>query len=230
MINNPSILLTRTLSDNSSFHDLIRRGCNVVGQSLIKLSPVKVDQFPETDWLFFYSKNAFKYFLLNLSPEGQLYYLDKKIGCIGKSTADYISSCIHRPVDFVGKQDVSNIGKQFKLVLAKQKVLIPRAEKSRKRIEKILDPRQYNFSIVYSNNQIDVIFDQTFDLLIFTSPLNVKSFFKNNDCGRAHILTIGNTTKQEVIKHVQEANRIIVSPQSDEYTLYRVAKKMLHTL
>ncbi|MFT6717464.1 MAG: hydroxymethylbilane synthase, partial [Saprospiraceae bacterium] len=75
---------------------------------MIEFSIGQVQSTPTTDWIFFSSKNAVKYFF-------ELGYTinNRKLACIGKGTAKALRAFTDN-IDFIGKNvDINLTSKQF---------------------------------------------------------------------------------------------------------------------
>ena len=107
---------------------------------------------------------------------------------------------------FEGKgTDTLKIAHEFSnLVLDyNETVLFPLSDKSHRTVKKALDPKQYREVVVYKTELVERELDQIFDILVFTSPSNVKGFLKsgNRTPPSAQVMSIGNSTKAELRKN-----------------------------
>ena len=149
-------------------------GFSVQAASLIEMRPVATGQQPETEWVFFSSKNAVDFFLkAGHSLKG------KKIGAISKATAQVIRQAGF-VCDFIGySTDTALTGKQFAGVAGRSKVLFPIARESMKTIQKKLPVSQVFDMVVYETIRLIKELPE-FDIPVFTSPSNVDAFFQLN--------------------------------------------------
>src|SRR6185369_5495687 len=84
----------------------------------------------QTDWIFFSSKHAVRYFF-NQKPKIQ----NVKYGCVGMSTSAELRAFGHR-ADFIGQStDTKLVGKQFAAKVGSSKVLFPIAKDSLQSIQ-----------------------------------------------------------------------------------------------
>ena len=62
--------ITRTLTDKNIFKtELEAQGFQTEGNSMVKFSSMDFSMDKPYDWIFFYSKNAVKYFFKKIKPE-----------------------------------------------------------------------------------------------------------------------------------------------------------------
>lgn len=219
-----TIFISRELSEDSLFHQLEAYNCDVISQSLISFSPISFSHFPSCDYVFFYSKNAVRFFFEQINKE-----IDNKIkwACIGKSTSDYLYHNMNIKADFIGNGKPKETAQEFKKVAQGKKVLFPRAAQSKKSIQTLLKEDLIVIDLmVYNNEKIKKPFYQSFDLLIFTSPLNVEAFFENNTYQSQKIVVIGHTTAQ-ALEQLKISDYIVAS-QPFESVLYEKTLEILN--
>lgn len=223
------IFISRALTDSSPFHNLVNEDHILIADSLIKFNPILPEVIPQTDWIFFYSKKAFQFFVRALNDESQVHYLDKKIGALGSATASFIESCLGRKIEFTGPDDPDKLLKAFSEILGDESLLIPRAANSRQRLEESFTENLV-FSLPVYENEVDTrTFPIPFDIAIFTSPLNAQAFFQANTSIPKHIIAIGKTTESEIRTLLQDADIEILIPASpSELALYNLCRKVMY--
>jgi len=197
-----NIFITRELSESSYLKQaMAKHEIEVEGRSLIRTFPAinKLDSFilRNIDWVFFSSKNAIEYFF-KLEPQ-----LPKKVkfGVLGRASEDTLR--IHgKKADFNGEEegiDTADIAKEFAKVANGAQVLFPSAKGSLKTIQKELSADTKIIELtVYETVAIDDVEKSNAEVLIFTSPSNVDSYFIENllEPGQK-IICIGKTTGQK---------------------------------
>ena len=97
---NPLVFISRDLEDTVTLVRMLEEHqFDVITQSQIKTEMVQLpDVIPDTDWIFFSSVNAVKYFFRQ-SP-----LIHRQVfGCIGEKTAQELSK--HVTPSFVGKSN-----------------------------------------------------------------------------------------------------------------------------
>ncbi len=179
-----NIFITRELPETSYLRTALEKhGIEIEGRSLIKTYPSinKLDSYilRNVDWVFFSSKNAIDYFF-RLEPK-----LPKKakFGVLGRGSEDALRY-LGKKADFNGEEegiDTNDIAKEFAKVANGTHVLFPSAKGSLRTIQKALsaDTKIVELTVYETVPEEDVTQSYA-DVLIFTSPSNVESYFINN--------------------------------------------------
>lgn len=151
-------------------------GFTVEGKSLIEFREIKIKELPKTDWIFFSSKHAVKYFFSQKPQIGNV-----KFGCVGTSTSAELRAHGHR-ADFIGQStDTKLVGKQFAAKVGSSKVLFPIAKDSMQSIQWQMPKRDNVINLnVYATLKHSVEVDASTEVVVFTSPSNVESYFEKN--------------------------------------------------
>jgi len=194
------IFITRNLKATDFFKTALEKvGFSVVGNSLIEFSKIEFISIPDCDWLFFYSKNAVSFFLQQLDLTS---IQSKKIATIGHSTAEFIINNYNLKVDFIGTGEPLQTAKAFVKIAANQTILFPRAATSKQSIQKQLGNTIIQKDLIVYQNQPKTNFEIIkADILVFTSPMNVQTYFgKTNLKEGQKVIAIGNTTANELLK------------------------------
>lgn len=171
------VFVTKTFREYDYLPNALKRlGFDVTGQSLIEFKEIPFTEIPQTEWIFFSSKHAVKYFFRQKPRLGKV-----KIGCVGKATAQEIRNFGLR-ADFIGQStDTKMIGKQFSSLAGKAKVLFPMAKESLQSIQHQLVSRESAINLpVYMTLKHPVTIDISTQVVVFTSPSNVDAFFEMN--------------------------------------------------
>ncbi|WP_411272730.1 hydroxymethylbilane synthase [Daejeonella sp.] len=179
-----NIFITRELPESSYLRiALEKHGIEIEGRSLIKTYPSinKLDSYilRNVDWVFFSSKNAIEYFF-RLEP-----HLPKKakFGVLGRGSEDALRY-VGKTAAFNGEEegiDTKDIAKEFAKIANGTRVLFPSAKGSLRTIQKALsaDTKIVELTVYETVPEEDVTQSYA-DVLIFTSPSNVESYFVNN--------------------------------------------------
>ncbi len=170
---------------------------NVKGQSLIELNALPFDLPTSFDWLFFYSKNAARFFLEQVSPNN----IKSSIAAFGPGTAQLLMDK-KIPIHFSGSGKPTSTAQDFLKIAHQQKVLFPRAKYSRKSIQNLLKGQIQEIDLIIYDNQIRTDFElKNLDILVFTSPLNALAYFtKYKLLQGQRVIAIGKTTAKELKK------------------------------
>ncbi len=179
-----NVFITRELSEASYLRNALEKhGVEIEGRSLIKTYPSinKLDSYilRNIDWVFFSSKNAIEYFF-RLNPQ-----LPKKakFGVLGRGSEDALRY-LGKQAHFNGEEegiDTKDIAKEFAKIANGSHVLFPSAKGSLRTIQKALSADTKIVELtVYETVPDEEVAQSYADVLIFTSPSNVESYFVNN--------------------------------------------------
>ena len=144
------------------------------------------------DWVFFSSKKGVDYFIKGIDIA---FFETCKVAAIGKSTAQYIEEQYQLKVDFIG--DVNNLSDSIAefMLLNPNKILLPRGKHSMESVQKYLPKSVFSELIVYENKPKVLLDKMESKILIFTSPLNSKSYFERYQLDDdQQCIAIGNST------------------------------------
>ena len=194
-----AVFITRNPKAGNYFqHVLSAKGYPVSGRSLIEMVPVPMKHFPETDWIFFSSKHAVKFFFSQQPVLG-----NQKYACIGKSTAEAIRKFGKR-ADFIGySTDTRLTGKQFASRVGDGTVLFPQAKGSLRSIQNgfVKDSQVIDLTVyeTLKKNEEQIPFAE---ILLFTSPSNVDAYFeKNKITAEQKVIAMGEATANTLKKY-----------------------------
>ena len=194
------VFITRDLKETDFFKIALEKvGFSVFGNSLIEFSAIEFDEIIESEWLFFYSKNAVRFFMEKVDFQS---IKTKKIATIGEATAKFIEDNYTLKVDFIGTGEPLQTAKTFVQIAANQTVLFPRATTSKQSIQKQLGNTIIQKDLIVYQNQPKSNFEIIeADILVFTSPMNAQVYFEQTDL-KSHqkVIAIGNTTANALFK------------------------------
>lgn len=202
------------ISKSLDAHHYLRKLCQrlqwaLTDVPLIQTKSIPASSIPDCDWIFFNSKNAIRYFLSSSDSANELLNT-KYIACVGKGT-EYFLEAQGFSAHFVGDDtSIENIAQEFSTHCKNQKVLFPCSTITNKSIGKQIQTiAEVIYLPVYSTIELDIRFSESFDVLIFTSPSNVRAFFKNNAASsHARYIAMGESTQKELIQHGVPASHI----------------------
>jgi hydroxymethylbilane synthase len=203
------VFVTRNIREKDYLYRALKRlGYQIEGKSLIEFKPIPIKELPATEWIFFGSKHAVKYFFNQKPVIGSV-----KIGCIGKATSDELRSFGYR-AQFIGQStDTKLIGKQFASLVGNAKVLFPVAKESLKSIQNQFPKKENAIDLpVYATLKHSMEIPSDIDIIVFTSPSNVDAYFEKNKFGAGQkAVAMGDATANALIrKRVSE--KVIVKP------------------
>ena len=210
---NKSVFITRNLSAKSPFQSQLEAADFLVtGCSLLDFDPIEFSSFPTTDWIFFYSRKAVKYFIDQIENLPT----DIKIAAYGNGTAEALST-LKITADFIGSGVGASTLVAFLKVAKHQSVLFPQARHSRRTIEKLAKTQLVSFPlIVYDNVAKTDITASLANILVFTSPLNVQAYFDQFTLAKNQkIIVIGKTTAYALGPYGIDDFRVAQTPSEE---------------
>ena len=193
-----SVFITRDIRENDFFSRVLKaNGYTVSGRAFIEFNPIPFGKPRATEWIFFSSKHAVKYFFEQKPETGKA-----RIGVIGKSTANAVRTYGSR-ADFIGySTDTRLTGKQFASLVKSGTVLFPQAKNSMRSIQRqFVNKAQVIDLPVYEtvNKPVDGIPDA--DILLFTSPSNAEAFLQKKKVKKEQtIIAMGDATANTLKK------------------------------
>ena len=181
----------------------------VFSEALIEMKPLVPKTIPDTEWVFFSSKHAVRFFM-QLSPDLK----GKKFGVIGKATGDELRKFGFRADFFGTSTDTVLIGKQFASRIGKEQVLFPVAKGSLRRVQQqFVKPGQAIDLIVYETIELAPANIPRADIMVMTSPSNVQALVNSPakpEGGKW--VAMGGATEAEIRKHFKHPR--IVQPDA----------------
>ena len=208
------VFISRNLKKDSIFLERLKPpGFVVDGISLIRFELIPFEQFPSSDWIFFYSAKAVHFFFKQLNILNLKLDKEVRLAVMGKGTA----KALDRMPDFIGSGVPSLVAKSFLQKANGQRVVFPRAKHSKQSIQKLLEGRLEMLDLVVYDNQIrSIIPILEHDVLVFTSPMNVQAYFQQYKLREYQkIVSIGQTTAKALKERGIEVH-VIASNASEE--------------
>lgn len=188
------VFITRTLAPDSFFRRaLTHYGYTVYAQTLLDFGAVPFDpQLPDTDWVFFSSKNGVGFFF----DQQPILPPNVRFGAIGEATAHAIRQFGYE-VAFVGMgSDTTMVAFEFAAVARGKKVLFPQPTNSLQTVQNVLgDVIRSKTLVVYRNSPIANFDIPVCDILLFTSPANAQNYYRHYPIlPEQKVIAIGPTT------------------------------------
>lgn len=189
------VFISRDIDEKSLFLKLSDQGHTLIAQSLIDIQRMPFTTVPESDWIFFYSKNGVHHFFEQLTEAKKQELLHCRFGVMGEGSAHFLKKYIARPADFISSADLEASKRKFESISQGQRILFVKAADSRASFESFVGMHQKSSLIVYSNvarKNIDLPYC---DVLAFTSPLNAQSYYACYPFDASQkVISIGKTT------------------------------------
>jgi len=215
------LFVSRNLHEKSPFWEL-RDRLEIYDTSLLLFHSIPFPQMPISNWLFFYSQQGVAHFFKQATRK---HWIDKKMAAFGPKTAAVLEE--HAPnIHFVGDGKADSTAAALELVTNEQTVLFIRAKRSRRSVQTFLSKKAHPDLVVY-DNQAKPAFDLPIcDFLIFTSPLNAKTYFDKYKKAEGQVIfAIGHTTASTLEQLT--AGKIWVPPDPSEEALMTLLQKHL---
>lgn len=187
-------------SDNQSSLPIVdfcqENQIQLIRKSFISFQGIPFEMPKKWDVVFFSSPRSVDFFL----SEHFALESHQQIACIGIETKNYLESLGYR-VSFFGENagKPAEIAEQFKEWLGNRVALFPQSTKSNKSIEALLPDTHKIPLLVYETINAPVALENSFSVLVFTSPSNYKSFRSLNSVpGESIVVAWGDTTAQTI--------------------------------
>jgi hydroxymethylbilane synthase len=192
-----SVLITRDLSNDSFFKNVLEgNGYHVEGISFIETKKIGFTDVPKTDWIFFASSNAVEHFF-SQNPELKS---KTKFGVIGKTTEQELKKH-NRNAAFVGSvNDTKAVGKKFAKAVGTETVLFPQAKGGLRTIQQQFENAEQVIDLaVYETVKKENATLPKVNIVVFTSPSNVTSFFEKVKLSKNEkVIAIGKSTEKKL--------------------------------
>lgn len=205
-----SVFISREVNQDAYLRNVLEANAyQLEARSLIETVPVSFASFPDTEWVFFSSKQAVKYFF-NQHP-----ILSKqKFACVGKSTSEMLRK-YNKRAEFIGAStDTKMIGKQFAAKVGNAKVLFPQAKGSLRSVQQqFVRPDQVIDLVVYETIKKNSGETPKADILVFTSPSNVGAWFEKHRIEKtANVIAMGDATEHALRQH-----KVVMISKTDSF-------------
>jgi len=193
------VFITKTFKEKDYLPEALKRlNFEIEDKSLIEFKQIRIKELPKTEWIFFSSKHAVRYFFQQEPKlEGNV-----KFGCIGTSTSAELRA-FGRRADFIGQStDIKLVGKQFSSKVGNAKVLFFIARGSMQSIQWQMVKRENVINLeVYATLKHSLEISPEFNILVFTSPSNVEAYFEKNQVQpHQRVIAMGESTGKALEK------------------------------
>lgn len=186
---------------------------DVHAESLIEFSPLAFQDIPSCDWIFFYSKRGIRYFFDQFAKSTM--QLDPKIkfAAFGEQSSAFLNHYV-RNIDFVGSSNSNSTAQNFLKIAEGQEVLFVKGVNSLDSLKSILTNHlAYKELVVYNNIPKQHAQLGDYDILVFTSPMNLRTYFKINPIKENQtIYVIGASTASAALQSGIEKFYVSPSP------------------
>ncbi|HHS95102.1 MAG TPA: uroporphyrinogen-III synthase [Phaeodactylibacter sp.] len=185
-----TIFISRDIDQDLPFvRKLKKKGWKVYGTSLVECSPHPFPTPPDTDWIFFYSKQAIRHYFDGLDqPErwkGIRMGMPLKVKILryatfGKGAAKFLKSYRGIEADFAGCGIAEEVARDFLEVAKDKKVLFVRGKNSRQTVQQLLKKEKIDLYdlVVYDNKAKQKFSVPQCHYLLFTTPMQAEAYYQ----------------------------------------------------
>ena len=192
------VLITKSIEDAGELlHYAIQNQIELIYHSFLSFEQIQISEIPEVDVLFFSSKRAVDFLL-----KQQIVSARVQVACIGSVTQHYLEDR-GILVDFVGSNSSrpQEVSKELHRWLNGRTCGLVTAEESQRTIASYLDESLISYITPYRTVIHDDKLDSPMDVLVFTSPSNVKGFLQKNEIHHQKVVAWGKTTEEFLLKN-----------------------------
>jgi hydroxymethylbilane synthase len=201
-----SVFISRNIDRNGYLgNKIFKNAINLLDYPLITIVAIDSDRkiiLPQAEWVYFSSANAVKYFFELCLIETKFQY-----GCIGEATAAALFKYNIEP-NYIGENgNLESSAKQFANLVLNKKVIFPQSDISLQTVQNYLQEGAAINLVLYKTIFLENVESINTDVLVFTSPSNVNSYFiKNGIFEKQQFVAIGKSTANALQKLGQKCS------------------------
>ncbi len=231
-----TILISQPKPERSPYYELEKKyGIKIDWRPFIHVEPVSVKEFrrqrirpDEFSAIIFTSKNSIDHFFRICEEMRVQMSQETKYFCMTEAVANYLQKFIvyRKRKVFIGKKTIEDLKPYLLKHKAKEKFLLPCSNLGAKAVSNFLDENGFDWkeALMYQTVSSDLsdLRDITYDVLVFFSPLGIKSLydnfpdFKQND---TRIAVFGNSTFKAVQERGLTINIMAPAPEAPSMTM-----------
>lgn len=189
-----TVLITREAGTYPEIEAALRPlGASLLETSFIRTEPVDFTMPTHPfQWVFFSSKQAVRFFFKQEKPQAHLHY-----AAVGDGTAEVLRA--FAPASFVGQSThTEEVALVFAQQLGQAVVLFPSSNISERTIQKAIPAEQVLEVTCYTTRENPIAVGHP-DVLVFSSPSNVRAFFGANTLlHHQQIIAFGPSTAKQM--------------------------------
>lgn len=218
-----SVLISQPKPERSPFFELAKKwGIKIDWRSFIHVEGVTEKEFRKNrlrpdDYtaIIFTSKNSIEHFFRMCEEMRVKMSAQTKYFCLTETIANYLQKFIvyRKRKVFVGTRKIEDLDAYFKKHMETEKFLLPCSNLGAKKVTTYLEANEieYKEAMMYRTVSSDLsdLKDITYDVLMFYSPLGIKSLFENFPDfkqNKTRLAVYGGATKQAVLDHDLDIN------------------------
>jgi uroporphyrinogen-III synthase len=231
-----TILVSQPKPERSPYYELEEKyGLQIDWRPFIHVEGLSAKEFrksrikpDEYTAIIFTSKNAVDHFFRICEDMRIKMSADTKYFCISEAIANYLQKFIvyRKRKVFYGKRTIQDLVPALKKHKAKEKFLLPCSNLGAKQVSNYLEENGFDWqdAMMYQTVSSDLsdLSDVTYDVLVFFSPLGIKSLyenfpdFKQND---TRLAIFGNSTSKAVEERGLTINIKAPAPEIPSMTM-----------
>ena len=188
-----TILVSQPKPERSPYYELEKKyDLQIDWRPFIHVEEVSAKEFRKTrikpdefSSIILTSRNAIDHFFRICEEMRIKMSQDTKYFCISEAVANYLQKFIvyRKRKVFVGKRLISDLAPSLKKHKANENFLLPCSNLGSKDVSRFLDENEFNWqdAMMYQTVSSDLsdLSDVTYDVLVFFSPLGIKSLYEN---------------------------------------------------
>ena len=231
-----TILVSQPKPERSPYYELEEKyGIQIDWRPFIHVEPVPMREFrkqrirpDDFSAIIFTSRNAIEHFFAICEEMRIKMPQDTKYFCLSDAIATYLQKYIvyRKRKVFVGKKMIADLKPYFMKHKANENFLLPCSNLGSKNVTAFLDEHDINWkdSLMYRTVSSDLsdLSDVTYDVLVFFSPLGIKSLYENFPDfkqNETRLAVFGKSTQQAVIDRSLDINILAPSPEAPSMTM-----------
>jgi hydroxymethylbilane synthase len=216
MTNTKNIFISREINDEAFKQYIKDKDVVMYAQSLVGITPIDIKEVPETEWIFFYSKNGIKHFFSQKKVAGNEAILKRKFAVMGNGSSTLLKQIIGKDADYIASSDIQVSVNDFWKLVTKENVLFIKASNSLSSFEQAGKETQTKSIEVYSNFISESKNIPPCEIAAFTSPMNAKAFAQSQSLMKVKsIIAIGEST-QDALMELAPGKEILTVKEPSE--------------
>lgn len=231
-----SILVSQPKPERSPYFELEEKyGLQIDWRPFIHVEAVPVKEFrknrikpDEFSAIILTSKNSIDHFFRTCEEMRIKMPQDTKYFCLTEAVANYLQKFIvyRKRKVFAGKRTIEDLKNPLNKHKEKETFLLPCSNLGAKAVSRYLDKHEFNWTeaMMYRTVSSDLsdLADITYDVLVFFSPLGIKSLYDNFPDFRQNetrLAIFGNTTSKAVVDKGLKINIKAPAPGTPSMTM-----------
>lgn len=230
-----SILISQPQPERSPYFSLEDKyNLQIDFRPFIHVEPVSEKEFRKTrirpenfTAVIFTSRNSIEHFFRMAEEMRVQISSDTRYFCLSEAVANYLQKFIvyRKRKVFVGKRKIEDLGNALNKYKSEE-FLLPRSNLGSKPVVKFLEDGGFKFkeAMMYRTVASDLsdLADITYDILVFFSPLGIKSLYENFPDfmqNETRIAVYGNSTRRAVEEQGLKINIMAPAPETPSMTM-----------